>query len=46
MKGVATTDMAMTDMQAIADGLSIGMTGKAFVIGKNGEYITYYDNTH
>jgi methyl-accepting chemotaxis protein len=45
MKGVATVDMTLTDIQEIVKRISIGDTGRAFILGKKGEYITYYDDT-
>jgi len=44
MLGVATADMALTDIQSIASRISIGETGRAFIIGSRGEYISYFDN--
>jgi methyl-accepting chemotaxis protein len=45
MSGVTTTDMALTDIQKIADGISVGATSKAFILGREGEYITFYDDS-
>jgi methyl-accepting chemotaxis protein len=45
MRGVTTTDMALTDIQKIANGISVGATSKAFILGKEGEYITFYDGS-
>ena len=45
MKGVATTDMDLTDVQKIAKEINVGMTGKVFVLGPSGEYIAFYDDS-
>jgi methyl-accepting chemotaxis protein len=45
MRGVTTTDMALTDIQKIANAISVGTTSKAFILGKDGEYITFYDDS-
>ena len=45
MRGVATTDMSLTDIRKIAEGFSVGATSKAFILGKEGEYITFFDDS-
>ncbi|MDR1379042.1 MAG: methyl-accepting chemotaxis protein [Synergistaceae bacterium] len=45
MRGVATSDMALTDIQKIVDGVSVGTTSKVFILGRAGEYITFYDDS-
>ena len=37
--GVATTDMALTNIKAIANDIRVGKTGQAFLIGSDGSYI-------
>jgi Signal transduction histidine kinase len=43
--GVSTADMALTDIQKITKQVSIGETGRAFVVGNGGEYISYIDDS-
>ncbi len=43
--GVATADMALTDIKRIAAGISVGQTGMAFILGANGEYISFPDES-
>jgi signal transduction histidine kinase len=43
--GVAATDMALADIQKLVRSISVGKTGKAFILGKNGEYMTFYDDS-
>ncbi len=43
--GVATADMAMTDIKKIAADISVGETGRAFILGDKGEYITFFDDS-
>ena len=43
--GVATSDMSLLNINDIANNISVGETGKAFLIGSNGQYITYFDET-
>ncbi len=43
--GVATADMALTDIRQIARSLTVGETGRAFILGAEGEYITYLDTS-
>ena len=45
MLGVSTADMALTDIQKITQQVSIGDTGRAFVVGNGGEYISYLDDS-
>jgi signal transduction histidine kinase/DNA-binding response OmpR family regulator len=45
MAGVSATDMALTDIQELVKSVSVGETGKAFIIGEYGEYITFYDDS-
>ena len=43
--GVATADMALTDIKKISSGISVGKTGAAFILGANGEFISFFDNS-
>ena len=45
MMGVSTADMALTDIQGIMERISIGKTGRAFIVGGLGEYISYPDDS-
>jgi signal transduction histidine kinase/DNA-binding response OmpR family regulator len=45
MRGVATTDMSLKAIQEIARSISVGETGKAFIVGAGGEYISFLDDT-
>ncbi|MDR1134298.1 MAG: methyl-accepting chemotaxis protein, partial [Synergistaceae bacterium] len=45
MIGVSTVDMTLDDIQNTMRGIYVGETGKAFILGKKGEYITFYDDT-
>ncbi|MDR2695585.1 MAG: response regulator [Deltaproteobacteria bacterium] len=45
LRGVATADMALTDIKAIVAGISVGETGKAFILGAGGEYVSYLDSS-
>jgi signal transduction histidine kinase/CheY-like chemotaxis protein len=45
MAGVSATDMALTGIQELVKSVSVGETGKAFIIGEYGEYITFYDDS-
>jgi signal transduction histidine kinase/DNA-binding response OmpR family regulator len=45
MAGVAATDMALTDIQKLVRSISVGKTGRAFIINKKGEYISFYDDS-
>lgn len=44
-RGVTTSDMALTDIKAISSAISIGQTGRAFILGANGEYISFFDDS-
>ncbi|MDR1220682.1 MAG: response regulator [Treponema sp.] len=41
MRGVATADMSLVAIEEITASISVGETGKAFIIGANGEYISF-----
>ncbi len=43
--GVTTADMALTDIKAISAHISIGQTGAAFILGANGEFISFLDDS-
>lgn len=43
--GVSTADMALTDIKAISSAISVGQTGKAFILGVNGEFISFFDDS-
>jgi signal transduction histidine kinase/DNA-binding response OmpR family regulator len=43
MRGLATVDMSLAAIQEIASSISVGETGKAFVISAKGEYISFPD---
>jgi methyl-accepting chemotaxis protein len=45
MIGVSTVDMTLGDIQKTMSEIYVGETGKAFIIGNKGEYITFYDDT-
>ncbi|MDR1514358.1 MAG: response regulator [Synergistaceae bacterium] len=45
MAGVSATDMALTDIQDLVRSVTFGETGNAFILGGNGEYITFYDDS-
>ena len=45
MLGVTTADMALTDIQEIVKQVSVGESGSAFIIGKQGEYISFLDDS-
>ncbi|MDR3165230.1 MAG: methyl-accepting chemotaxis protein [Synergistaceae bacterium] len=45
MAGVCTVDMTLADIREIMSGISLGETGRAFILGRRGEYITFYDDT-
>ena len=42
--GVATADMALTDIRNIIKNIAVGETGWAFLLGDNGEFISYRDD--
>lgn len=41
--GVTTADMALTDIQKIAESLSVGKTGKSVLFGGDGKFISFYN---
>lgn len=43
--GVATADMALTDIKAISAAISVGKSGRAFILGANGEFISFLDDS-
>jgi len=43
--GVATADMALTAIKAISSAISVGKTGAAFILGANGEFISFLDDS-
>jgi signal transduction histidine kinase/DNA-binding response OmpR family regulator len=43
--GVSAVDMALTDIQQLAGSVSVGKTGRAFIIDTNGKYISFYDDS-
>ncbi len=43
--GVTTGDMDLANMQKLVNGIKVGKSGKAFLIGKDGTYIAYNDGT-
>ena len=43
--GVATADMALTDIRKISSEIAVGDTGEAFILGSNGEYISFVDGS-
>ncbi|MCL1984941.1 MAG: ATP-binding protein, partial [Betaproteobacteria bacterium] len=45
LRGVATADMAFTDIRAIVSRIAVGETGKAFILGAGGEYISFFDES-
>ncbi|MDR0615824.1 MAG: hypothetical protein LBG29_03360, partial [Synergistaceae bacterium] len=45
LAGVSATDMALSDIQELVKSFSVEQTGKAFIIGEYGEYITFYDDS-
>ncbi|MDR1648632.1 MAG: response regulator [Synergistaceae bacterium] len=45
MAGVSAVDMALTDIQQLAGSISVGRTGRAFIIGMDGKYISFYDDS-
>ena len=45
MKGVAITDMSLSDIQRIVSSVSVGETGRTFMLGANGEYISFIDSS-
>ncbi|MDR0654179.1 MAG: methyl-accepting chemotaxis protein [Synergistaceae bacterium] len=45
MRGVSTTDISLTNIQKIVNGTSASATSKAFLLGREGEYVTFYDDS-
>ncbi|MDR2197016.1 MAG: response regulator [Coriobacteriales bacterium] len=45
MRGVTTTDMTLSDIQALARSITVGETGRALIIGAEGEYISFLDDS-
>ncbi|MDR1058259.1 MAG: response regulator [Treponema sp.] len=45
IRGVSVSDMSLADIRHIARSISVGDTGKAFILGVNGEYISYLDDS-
>lgn len=43
--GVGTADMDLDDIQRIVDTISADNSGKAFILGAQGEYISFFDGT-
>ena len=42
--GMGTADMNIENIRSIVNGISVGETGKAFILGAQGEYISYMDD--
>jgi signal transduction histidine kinase/CheY-like chemotaxis protein len=45
IRGIAATDMALDDIRALTRSITVGKTGKAFIIGVEGEYISFLDDS-
>jgi signal transduction histidine kinase len=45
IQGVAVSDMSLDAIRRIVRSVSLGKTGEAFVLGANGEYISFLDNS-
>ena len=43
--GVTTADMALTNIKKISSSITVGKTGKAFILGANGEFISFLDDS-
>lgn len=43
--GVATGDVDLANLQTLVNDISVGQSGKAFLIGKDGTYIAYDDSS-
>ena len=43
--GVTTADMALTNIKNISSSIVVGETGKAFILGANGEFISFLDES-
>ena len=46
VQGVTTADMALTSIREITNSIKVGKTGHAFLVGKYGEYLSYFDDSH
>jgi signal transduction histidine kinase/DNA-binding response OmpR family regulator len=44
VRGVATIDVSLSEIQSLVTSISVGRTGRAFMIGANGEYISPIDS--
>ncbi|MDR2665373.1 MAG: response regulator [Oscillospiraceae bacterium] len=44
MRGVATIDVSLSDIRLLVSEISVGRTGRAFMLGANGEYISPIDS--
>jgi signal transduction histidine kinase len=44
-RGVATADMSITQIREIVQAITVGETGKAFILGAEGEFISYFDDS-
>jgi signal transduction histidine kinase len=44
-RGLGTADMNLKDVEKIVSGISIGNTGKLFLLSAAGQYISYWDNS-
>ncbi len=45
LQGVATADMSLSVIRRIIDNVAIGQTGRAFLVGENGEYVSFLDDS-
>jgi signal transduction histidine kinase/DNA-binding response OmpR family regulator len=45
IRGVAISDMSLANIQSMVRSISVGKTGKAFVLGAEGEYISFLDDS-
>ena len=45
MRGISTADMDLNDIRSITSAINIGETGKAFIVGSYGSYISYIDDS-
>jgi signal transduction histidine kinase/DNA-binding response OmpR family regulator len=45
VQGVSASDMSLRDIQNIVKSISVGETGRAFVLGAEGEYISFLDDS-
>lgn len=43
--GIGTADMNIKNIRRIVNGISVGETGKAFILGAGGEYISFIDES-